>query len=73
MDLLLAYEWPGNLRELHHTIRTVVLFCQAEEVRPGSYVIEASSAEMVPALLAELTAWLRDQQTTLSELRVGKV
>ena len=42
MDLLLAYEWPGNLRELHHTIRTVVLFCQAEEVRPDHVVFQPS-------------------------------
>jgi ABC-2 type transport system ATP-binding protein len=41
---------------------------KAEEIRPGSYLIETESA---PALLAELTAWLRDQQITLSELRVG--
>ena len=27
--------------------------------------------EAAPALLAELTAWLRDQRITLSELRVG--
>ncbi len=40
----------------------------ASEVRPGSYLIET---EAVPALLAELTAYLRDQQITLSELRVG--
>ncbi|HLZ62637.1 MAG TPA: ABC transporter ATP-binding protein [Ktedonosporobacter sp.] len=41
---------------------------KAEEVRPGSYLIEAAD---IPALLAELTAWLRDQHVTLSELRVG--
>ena len=41
---------------------------KAEEVRPGSYIIEAES---VPALLAELTAWLRDNNITLTELRVG--
>ncbi len=41
---------------------------KAEEIRPGSYLIETESA---PALLAELTAWLRDQNITLSELRVG--
>ena len=40
----------------------------AEELRPGSYVLETASA---PALLAELTAWLRDQEITLTELRVG--
>lgn len=41
---------------------------KAEEIRPGSYLIETGSA---PALLAELTAWLRDQEIALSELRVG--
>lgn len=41
---------------------------KAEEVRPGSYVLETDA---VPALLAELTAWLRDSNITLSELRVG--
>ena len=41
---------------------------KAEEIRPGSYLLETEAA---PALLAELTAWLRDQQITLSELRVG--
>ncbi len=41
---------------------------KAEEIRPGSYLIETGAAA---ALLAELTAWLRDRNITLSELRVG--
>jgi ABC-2 type transport system ATP-binding protein len=41
---------------------------KAEEIRPGSYLIETGAA---PALIAELTAWLRDQHVTLTELRVG--
>ncbi|GAC1346259.1 MAG: ABC transporter ATP-binding protein [Ktedonobacteraceae bacterium] len=41
---------------------------KAEEIRPGSYLIET---EAVPVLLAELTAWLRDNNITLTELRVG--
>ncbi|HLI05247.1 MAG TPA: ABC transporter ATP-binding protein [Ktedonobacteraceae bacterium] len=44
---------------------------RAEEVRPGSYVIDVTEAAIVPTLLAELTAWLRDNHITLSELRVG--
>jgi ABC-2 type transport system ATP-binding protein len=44
---------------------------KAEEVRPGSYVLESSSPETMPALLVELTTWLRDHNTTLSELHVG--
>ncbi len=41
---------------------------EAQEVSPGSYVLKTSSAS---SLLAELTAWLRDQNVTLTELRVG--
>jgi ABC-2 type transport system ATP-binding protein len=40
----------------------------AQEVRPGNYTLQTDNA---PALLAELTTWLRDQGVTLSELRVG--
>src|SRR5215471_18179835 len=40
----------------------------AEEIRPGSYLIETDEAAM---LIAELTTWLRDQHVTLSELQVG--
>ncbi len=41
---------------------------EAQEVSPGSYVLQTTNAS---ALLAELTAWLRDQSVTLTELRVG--
>ncbi|MGH2497740.1 MAG: ABC transporter ATP-binding protein [Ktedonobacteraceae bacterium] len=41
---------------------------KAEEIRPGSYLLETANA---PALVAELSAWLRDQKITLTELRVG--
>jgi transcriptional regulator with PAS, ATPase and Fis domain len=40
MQRLLQYRWPGNLRELHHTIRTVVLFCNQEEVQPQHIVFQ---------------------------------
>ncbi len=83
---LIALDTPANLTGVHtaNIVRFVAqsgLDCvqlaelpsatKAEEVRPGSYLIQARTAEMVPELLAELTVWLRDQQTTLSELRVG--
>ena len=41
---------------------------KAEEIRPGSYLLETDAA---PVLIAALTAWLRDQHVTLTELRVG--
>src|SRR3989440_12621440 len=41
---------------------------KAEEIRPGSYLIETGDA---PALIAELAIWLREQKIPLTELRVG--
>ena len=80
---LLALDTPAQLTGVHNAsiVRFVAppgLDCtklaalpsahKAEEIRPGSYLIETAQ---VPALLAELTAWLRDNNITLSELRVG--
>ncbi len=80
---LIALDTPGGLTGVQNA--TIVRFVasagldctrlaalpsahKAEEIRPGSYLIETDAA---PVLLAELTAWLRDQGITLSELRVG--
>ncbi|MEO8350417.1 MAG: sigma-54 dependent transcriptional regulator [Chthoniobacteraceae bacterium] len=40
MDMLLSYEWPGNLRELHHMMRSVALFCEGKVVEPGHVVFQ---------------------------------
>jgi ABC-2 type transport system ATP-binding protein len=83
---LIALDTPANMTGVQNAnmVRFVApagLDCQqmaalpsarkAEEVRPGSYLIETNEAGNIPALLADLTAWLRDQHVTLSELRVG--
>jgi ABC-2 type transport system ATP-binding protein len=83
---LIALDTPANMTGVQnaHLVRFVApsgLDCQqlaalpsaqkAEEVRPGSYLIETNTTGNVPALLTELTTWLRDQEVTLSELRVG--
>src|SRR5436305_15033017 len=41
---------------------------KAEEIRPVSYLIETDAA---PVYIAELTAQLRDQHITITELHVG--
>ncbi len=80
---LIALDTPGNLTGTQNAtvVRFVApagLECaqlaalpsakSAEELRPGSYVLQTDA---VPTLLAELTVWLRDRNVTLSELRVG--
>ena len=34
MDKLLSHQWRGNLRELNHVVRTMVLFCEGNVVLP---------------------------------------
>ena len=34
MEKMLAYGWPGNLRELSHTVRTMTLFCDGHVILP---------------------------------------
>jgi ABC-2 type transport system ATP-binding protein len=80
---LVALDTPSGLTGAQHA--TVVRFVapsgldcsqlaalpsahKAEEIRPGSYLIETDAA---PVLIAALTAYLRDQHITLTELRVG--
>ncbi|MDP9254324.1 MAG: sigma 54-interacting transcriptional regulator [Verrucomicrobiota bacterium] len=38
MDKLLIYPWPGNLRELSHTVRTMTLFCDGSVILPEHVV-----------------------------------
>ena len=40
MKLLLDHPWPGNLRELHHTLRTVALFCDGPTVLPEHIIFD---------------------------------
>jgi len=40
MKLLLDHPWPGNLRELHHTLRTIALFCDGPTVLPEHIIFE---------------------------------
>ncbi len=84
---LIALDTPGNMTGVQNAsvVRFVApegLDCQqlaalpavrtAEEIRAGSYLIETETIDnAVPIFLAALTAWLRDKNITLSELRVG--
>lgn len=44
MQMLVSYEWPGNLRELHHTLRSVALFCDGDVVLPEHVVFQRDLA-----------------------------
>jgi len=35
LQALLQYAWPGNIRELEHTLERAVLMCRTEQIQPG--------------------------------------
>jgi DNA-binding NtrC family response regulator len=39
LDLLLAYHWPGNIRELENVVQRAVLLAKSEEIEPENLLI----------------------------------
>ena len=54
MKTLVNYDWPGNLRELHHTMRSVVLFCDGSVILPEHIQLQADASE-APSAPADLS------------------
>ena len=58
MELLVDYDWPGNIRELENVIQRIVVLCEAETIqakdlpenmqRPSPILISDSSMESEP-------------------------
>ncbi len=53
MQALLNYAWPGNVRQLDHTVERAVLMAQGPTVRAGDLGLEAASNGRTP--LDEMT------------------
>jgi transcriptional regulator with PAS, ATPase and Fis domain len=50
VDKLLAYDYPGNIRELRSILQNALSRCEAEIVRAGHILIEPASAPARPTL-----------------------
>jgi transcriptional regulator with PAS, ATPase and Fis domain len=51
MEKLLHHEWRGNLRELNHTVRTMMLFCNGSVILPEHVVFPPDLPASERALL----------------------
>jgi len=61
MQSLLQYSWPGNIRELEHTLERAVLMCRSNQIqtadlglgmqRPQAQNLEELSLEAVETIL----------------------
>ena len=46
IDWLKKYPWPGNIRELQHTIEKAVILCNGNEIRPGDFNMNQPPQEL---------------------------
>ncbi len=55
MEILIRYNWPGNIRELENVIERAVVICKNNEIVPDdlSEVIKKSSNDTIPRTLDE--------------------
>ena len=44
------HPWPGNLRELEHTVESAVVLCEASEIGPAHLALAAGGGEAVAAV-----------------------
>lgn len=65
LELLKAYHWPGNIRELKNQMRRAVLFCRSGELTPND--VAPTLAQSIPApTTATQAAPLADLSTKMA-------
>ncbi|MFQ5842578.1 MAG: helix-turn-helix domain-containing protein, partial [Thermodesulfobacteriota bacterium] len=45
MDLMMRYDWPGNIRELENAVERAVLLCREEYISPEDLPVPVQRAE----------------------------
>ncbi len=72
MEKLLNHQWPGNLRELSHTVRTMTLFCNGSVILPEHVVfppdLESHSAGRGDVQMAAMPADNHKEPETHTDL-----
>jgi Nif-specific regulatory protein len=46
---LVAHRWPGNIRELEHTVESAVVLCEGSEIGPAHLALAAGGGDAVAA------------------------
>jgi len=76
MEKLLRHDWPGNLRELSHTVRTMTLFCNDSVILPEHVMFPSDfKPDRAPSATHEpgsLPAGNHQQSETNSDLSLDR-
>ncbi|MBN1388900.1 MAG: sigma-54-dependent Fis family transcriptional regulator [Bacteroidales bacterium] len=67
IDALTAYDWPGNIRELQHTVEKAVILSEGDVIKPGDLMLKYSTAEEFDN--TEKTLGDMEKQMIISSLR----
>lgn len=54
VEKLCAYHWPGNIRELQHTIEKAVILCEGPVIRPKDILVKQTWKPQAIARVANL-------------------
>jgi nitrogen regulation protein NR(I) len=49
VERLVAYQWPGNIRELENLMERTMLFCEGPDIRVSDLPVEVTGAVLAPA------------------------
>jgi two-component system response regulator AtoC len=64
-QLLLSYDWPGNIRELRNAVERAVLIGSSDEIRPQDLAIKARLKPLAAAPASDMAA-----PTTLFDIKI---
>jgi two-component system NtrC family response regulator len=74
MEMLSNYHWPGNIRELEHTIERLTIIVEDKEIKPAHisgvlFKTEISSKSVVPKNIYELNDFKKQvRDTSIQEI-----
>lgn len=54
IEKLRSYHWPGNIRELQHTIEKAVILCEGNVIRPKDILVKQTWKPQIPHTVANL-------------------
>ena len=69
--MLTAYSWPGNLRELHRVIQSVVLFVEGNTVRPEHILLDQDDDDIEPPESTASTTGVHDPRPPVTTIVDG--